>query len=228
MKVKGVFLGSGAARNIGLGFVPSRVTIQNVHAADLGTIEWDSRFAAKATAAEGIKTLIHTYGTTPSVADVAVKAALTVGTGVAPYAGGTIPSSATAANILPTHLVADYAGDMRAKGTLGLVDKFTLTHADNPTGKFNAGVNTTYVGVGSRVRIGGQWYTITALTNDGDADDEVTLDRRPSVGTQVADKILYPYDFVACPAGVTMPAGIVLSETADVNASNELVLIEAE
>lgn len=217
MKVSGVFSGTGSALFIGLGFIPDIVRVRNIHAADLAFIEWNRRMAAKATAANGIK-----YRDSTGVQ----MTALTATAGVEVYEGGDKIASASSAYIIAASKIEDVAGDMRAKGTLGLVNAFVLDTAGNRTGHFNAGVNTTYVGVGSVVQIAGKRYTITAITNDGEAADEVTLDRAAPSGA--VERISYKLDFYNAPAGEIMPAGIVIRETADLNVSGELCLIEAE
>ena len=52
-KVAYTFLGSGAARYIGLGFVPDRSDSQR-EAAAAGVIDWDERMRTYATTADGI------------------------------------------------------------------------------------------------------------------------------------------------------------------------------
>jgi hypothetical protein len=216
-KFAGLFVGSGAARKICIGFVPDKVIIQNVSASDVGRIEWSRFMASKTTAAEGILT---------EESSGLAAALLTAGAGVRPYVGGEDITSATAAVIMPVHMIPAYAGDMRAKGTLGLVDAFVIDTAANRTGHFNRGVSTTHVGVGSRLLIGEEWYTVQVLTNDGDAADEVTLDRAAPSGE--IKKILFPYDLYNAPVGQKTMAGIVLAETGVVNVSAELCYIEAE
>jgi len=220
MKVSGLFLGTGSALRISLGFVPDAVIVRNVAAADLGSIVWNKAMKALAVCPEGVK-----YRDNSKIEDTP----LTVGGGIAVYVGGDVISSASTGYQTFARYVDDYAGDMRGKGTLGLVDKFTLTNAGNRTGKFNHGVNTTYVGVGSKVIIGNKTYVIQAITADGDEDDQVTLDAAaPSTESGGVQMITYKHDFVSVPAGSVTNAGIVLSETADVNVGGELCYIEAE
>lgn len=225
MKFRGIFSGSGAARYIGLGFIPKKVTIQNIQAADIALIEWDEKFAAYSTMSEGKQTFIN--GTSVDIG------LLTVGTGIIPYDGGDVVTSAAATHIIPVNDVQDQdtIGDMRDKGANGTITKFTLDTAANRTGHFDHAVDTDVVGVGSRVRIAhlnGQIedYYIQAITNDGDAADEITLDRLPVTGQ--CDYISYKHDFISAPAGSEMPAGIYLAETAKTNVSGELCLICAE
>ena len=222
-KFVGTFLGSGAVRYIGLGFVPTKVKIQNIHAADLARIEWQKQNSAYATAAEGILFGITTGAETA--------AALTVGTGVAPYYGGDVVAAAAVTHIIPVGEIAAYNGDQRGKGSAGTVTAWTIDTAGSFTGHFDKLVDTTYVGVGSKVLIRGKdtvvrEYNIVALSNDGDAANDVTLDRLAASGDVVY--ISYLYDMAAAPAGTVMPAGIYLAETAACNATSELCFNEAE
>lgn len=222
-KVAYTFLGSGAARYIGLGFVPDRVQIRNVEAAAAGVIDWDERMRTYATTADGIYHAISTGAWTG--------VALTVGQGVTPYYGGDVITAAAATHIVPAvGFSSTYSGTMVDKGTLGTVNTWTLDTAGSHTGHFNVGVSTTYVGVGSYVLIRGtddlvRKYRIVALTNDGDAANEVTLDRDAASGTVTF--ISYMFDLVNAPVGTVMPAGIYLADTT-LNASNESCMITAE
>jgi hypothetical protein len=217
-KFAGLFVGSGASRKIGLGFVPDKVTIQNITAADVGRIEWSRLMASLAAVGGG---LLVEESTGLAAAKIAQAS------GVSVYYGGDVITSASAAALVASHAIPAYAGDMRDKGTAGLVDSWTLYNASNRTGYFNAAVNTDYVKAGSRIMIGDAWYTIQAIATDGDAsDDLVTLDRAAPSGE--IKKITFPYDLYNAPAGTVMPAGIVLAETAVVNENAELCYIEAE
>lgn len=217
MKFAGLFVGSGASRKICLGFVPDRVLIRNISAADLGVIHWSRLMAANTTCPAGVKVLESTGMAATALTGVA---------GVSAYYGGEDVTAASAAVIIPVHEIPTLSGDLREAGTLGPVDQWTLDTSANRTGHFNAGVNTSYIGKGSRVLIGDQWYTIQSLTNDGDAADEVTLDRAALSGE--VKKILHAYDLYNAPVGTRTKAGITLAETADVNVSGELCYIEAE
>jgi hypothetical protein len=216
-KISGVFLGSGAARYFGLGFLPDFVRLRNIHAADLAVIDWHKRMRAYATAAEGVRHGITTGAWTA--------AALTLGTGIKLYKGGDRITAEAVTHLVPACMHETYRGDMRDKGTLGQVNKWTLDTSGAATGHVNVGVSTTYVGVGSAVMIDGFWSYITALTNDGDAANEVTLDQAAPSGD--IEQIRYKYDFVAAPVGMLMPEGIYVAETGACNATSELCFIEA-
>ena len=220
MKVAGLFVATGAALRLGLGFIPDRVVIRNITSANIEKIDWNRRMLSLAAIGGGVKAK---HDTTVAYSKLAV------GSGIAVYRGGDAISNASTAYQVPAREVDGYQGDMRGKGTLGLVDKWTLTNSGNRTGKFNAGVNTTYVGGGSVVVILGKEYTIQTIANDGDADNEVTLsEAAPSTAAGGVEKITYKHDFVSAPAGFVMLPGIVIAETSDVNVNGELCFIEAE
>jgi hypothetical protein len=214
-KISAILVGTGAAVNIGLGFVPDRVQASNLSAASLPTLEWARGDRATTVAPEGL----YSY----QAGDYLCRLLLGAAAGVKPYVAAGAIADGTASYLVRADLVEAFRGDMRAK-TGTLVSGWTLEHTANKTGKFNAGVDTTYVGVGSQVCIGGQWATIIAITNDGDATNEVTLDTALPTGT--VEKILYKSGFATAPAGTLMPDGITLSDTS-VNASGALVRLEA-
>lgn len=220
MKLIALFAGTGAVLRLSLGFVPDKVLIRNITSANIEHIDWSRVMESLSAAGGGVKAKENSGAAFTRLAS---------GAGVGVYRGGDkIASGSTAYQVL-AELVDGYAGDMRAKGTLGLVDKWTLQHAGNRTGKFNVGVNTSLVGVGSVVTIKGKDYRIQALSNDGDADNEVTLsEAAPSTEAGGVEMITYKHDFVSAPVGMVTNAGIVISEKADVNVSGELCVLEAE
>lgn len=214
------FLGSGAARKIGLGFQPDFVTVRNIGQADIPFIIWNKHLENAAAACDGILFRENTKMD---------RAALTVGTGVSRYAGGDIVASASAANLVPADSVPDYAGDMRRHCT-GPVTEWKIDTAGNRTGHVNGALNTTYIGVGSKLRVELDRNTIVersivAITNNGNAADELTLDRLCPAGRVIG--ITYKHGLVAAPAGFVMPEGIVLAETTHVNANGEICYVEA-
>lgn len=214
------FLGSGAARNIGLGFEPDFATVRNIDQADIPFIIWNKHLENAAAACDGILFRENTKMD---------RAALTVGTGVSRYAGGDIVTISSAANLVPAHSVPEFSGDMRRHCT-GPITEWAIDTSGNRTGHVNGGVNTTYIGVGSKLRIEINRdtvveRTIVALTNDGDAADEVTLDRLCPAGRIIG--ISYKLGLVAAPVGTVMPAGIRLDEATHVNANGEICYVEA-
>jgi len=214
------FLGSGAARKIGLGFQPDFVTVRNIGQADIPHIIWNKHLENAAAACDGILFREDTN---------MARTVLTVGTGVSRYAGGDIIAASSAANLVPADMVPDYAGDMRRHSS-GVIDTWNLDTAGNRTGHVNAALNTSYVGVGSKIRVETDRdtvveRTIVAITNAGSAADELTLDRALPSGRVI--HIGYKHGLVAAPVGFVMPAGIALAETTHVNASGEICYVEA-
>ena len=215
-KISGVFLGSGAARRIGFGFVPDFVHIRNVANANLPQLVWDRGMTVHSRSPEG---LIYAHST-----DKIAQTVRTRGLGVQRYYGGKKIATSAVTDLIPTSEHPEFQGDMRSKGTGGTIHRFTLDHAGNATGHFDAPANTTFVNAGSRILINGQLFTVQAIANVGTAANEVTLDRAAAHG--VVSYIGYRYDFASAPVGFVMPAGITLADTT-VNANGELCVIEA-
>jgi len=213
----GRFNGTGAALRIGLGFKPDRVIIVNLE--DAGglavALHW-SRFNTSADQEEGV--LIDSSG---------VRTELTHGNGIAIYRGGESFAATQTA-----YLYRDPSPDKRSSGTTGnTVASWTLDTAGNRTGHFDVNIGTSYVGEGSRVIIRESSTQlikegfITALSNDGDAANDVTLNEALKSGTVL---FIGPmYDYTAIAAKRVMPDGIIINETGTLNASGEMCSIEA-
>jgi hypothetical protein len=211
-KVRGTFDGTAATINVGLGFVPDRVLLMNVGDGNAAFphIIWDNNMRVAANV-EGILL-------TPN----APLADYTAGQGISPYYGG--DKIVTAAE---THLVKD-----PAPNKIGNVLTWTLNTSANRTGKFNI-EKAALVVAGSRILINqgtpgsvAKWYTIEAITSDGEQDDEVTLNYAAPSG-----QVLYisgAFDFIAAAAGVIMPKGFTLAATGTVNVNSEMIAFEAE
>lgn len=219
-KVSGTLNGTGAAIYLGLGFIPDEVEMFNLESSAPYILKWNKNMRS----AEQIGGYV--------IADSTV-ARLTETAGVEPYVGGDVVASGNTAYLIPTAEVLGQ-GDLSKKGeTISTkVSTWTLDTSGNRTGSFDAGVNTSYVGEGSIVRI---WdpikremhqSTIMVLTNDGDADDEVEL--TTAVPSGEVRYIGPMYDYMAAPAGVVMPAGIKVATTGNLNSSGESVCISAE
>ena len=237
-KVTGIAVGAGtSAMYIGLGFVPTKVRLSIIDQAEAEELIWSTDMARAATGAEGI--LRAGVGNTPGLA------LLTLGIGVQPYYGGDMVSSKSAnhvvhkssmqVNVRGTGLI-DWGGDMRSMpGGTGPVSSWTLQTAGSYTGKFDQGVDLTYVNVGSPVFIRpfvGSGYGpvrcvyVTAISNDGNADNEVTLSQ--AVPSGQVTFMGYRYDFAQVPVGYTMEQGIVINDVTYINVSGQKFLIEAE
>lgn len=214
--IHGVFKGTGAALMLGIGFVPDFVRLYALESTAPILIDWDSGMRA-AEQAEGVQITNH---------DTAQLSRLAYGAGIAAYLGGDqMAADATA------YLVRDELNDKRNAGTLGPVNAWTLDTAANRTGHLNAGVNTSEVGEGSLICIRPEptrqpvWARVLALTNDGDAANEVTLDLAIQSGEVMA--LSGMIDYVGAKAGDIVPAGFTIHETAAVNASGKRVLFVA-
>ena len=211
-KVAGILDGTGAAIYVGLGFEPDYVKLWNCEVTNPVTVEWNSamrtaeQIGGLATVSDGTQNL---YGR------------LTEAAGIEKYLGGDV------ADGTETYLM-NYAdvlgqGDLSKTGdTIATaVTSWTLGSSANRTGNFNAGVNTSYVGIGSRVRVFDpltkKTYesVIMVLTNDGDAANEVEL-AYPIPSGEVT--FIGPeFDYRAATSGLVMPAGFKIATTADLN-----------
>lgn len=217
-QVRGIYRGLGTgAMKLGLGFVPAEVHITRLGQAVATAYEtrWDSNFLRAALARNG--GLARSNATTfVGLADTA---------GIKPYLGGDTVTAASLANQIHRDEVAAYRGNLR-----GTIRAWTLGSSANRTGSFDVGLSTTYCGVGSTVVIkaastGKLWEArIAALTNDGDAANEVTLDQAVPSGTVI--HVGGAWDWVPAPVGVVMPAGIEITDVTYANiASNDFALV---
>jgi len=222
MRIARTFNGTGATVYLGLGFIPDWVRAYNLESTLPIIIEWNRQM--RAGSVEGVNHAATTVATSPEVTAADKITRLTAGTGISPFYGTVLAAGSTA--YLRPHANPDF----RYQGTLGAINKWTLDTAANRTGHVNAGVPTTYVGVGSRITIkestGGLIKScgISAITNDGDAADELTLDIAVKTGEVLA---LGPmYDLIGGSAGDRIPAGICIANNT-FNASGNIILIEA-
>lgn len=222
-KIGGIYAGAGtSALYIGLGFMPDEVKLFNIDQAEAEILTWNRLKQRSTVGYEGeVRTAIAGDSTM-----------LTAGNGVIPYVGGDAIATASANYIIPANAVSDYQGDMRQKGTAGTVNAWSLDTSGNRTGSFNVAANTTYVGVGSPIWIKPvhsevhQKYVILAISQNGDGDDEVTLNAAAPSGEITF--IGYKLDFVNAPAGTDMPAGLKVNDTTYVNVSGQEFGISAE
>jgi hypothetical protein len=161
---------------------------------------------------------------------LAANIALLTTDGVEPYWGGASIATASANYIVRAEMVAAYSGDMRAKGASSPVTRW-VQHATT-TGHFDFPISDTYVNVGSLVWIREDAtgimvpHVIRALTSDGDATNNVTLDA--SVGNGAVERITYFSDFVQAPVGFTMPEGIKINDVTYLNVTAQKIIIKAE
>lgn len=169
MITKGIFKATGAALNVELGFLPDFVRLHDLTTG--AVLEW-LKDASIATL-EGVIRLEATDST-------ATVKLLALGYGVKLY-----EPAGVAATVFRRRAQMSARADFTAPDSLS----WTLGNAGNRTGNFSAGL-LTGMGVGSVVRFADETTArILALTNDGDAANEVTLDRAPA--TQAVRDILY-------------------------------------
>jgi len=220
--VSTTFSGAGSALYLGLGFYPDYVDILNIEEAQAERLQWDISMIRESVGAEGIIRV--------GVSNTPAHALLTVGNGIAYYDGGDKIVTASANYLVPVNSIAAYRGDMRNK-TGTLITDWTLTTSGSQLGKFNTAMDTTYVGVGSVIEIEDQSRTktqkaaIVALSNDGDADDDITLNR--DIASGPVRNISYKLGMYNAPAGRVMPKGIVINDTSYVNVSGQVCRIIA-
>ena len=85
--------------------------------------------------------------------------------------------------------------------------------------------DTTYIGLGSEIVIDAEEYTIVALSSNGEAANEVTLN--VSVSTGAITKIGRMYDYVGGSEGDILPDGFAILATDLINVSGEMCAFEA-
>jgi hypothetical protein len=209
--IGGHFNGTGAAVYICCGFVPDFVKLWSVEAATVERAEWSVNMVG-VLANEGVQ-LPKGGGANIDMAK---------GEGITPYWGGDLLTTTTAGTTTYGEGVylkwddRDFRTD--PDGTYGTINKWTLGNSTNFTGNWNVECNTTYVGVGSRIKIAGKWYSITALTSNGESANEVTLSHAPATGVIEAIKGMYSM----CPmvANEVTPAGFKINSSTEINKVN--------
>ena len=234
-KIIGTVNGTGAALYLGLGGIPSKITLTNVQSASANAIlTWTPKNAAMA-AARGGQVFQGTGATTFA------SIALTEAAGIQPYAGEDILTSAAVAYQEPVWMQngvdpaattgnTSLGGDMRSRGTGATIMKWIAD--TSTTGHFDAPINSTVVGVGSKVYIlSSQTHRevvayITVSDGTGTASGAITLDR--AVGSGFVTIIRYKYDFGAVPATYTMRKGILVNDTTYINVTNQVFVLECE
>ena len=213
--ISGSFNGTGAALTICTGFIPNEVKLVNSENSTCPYIEWSDRMRSLS-CEEGI---LYTPNAAP--------ADLAQGEGVVPYLGGSV-LSATSTSIL----VIDPKKDKRDANTAASpIGTWSLTHAANHTGKFNAAVNSTYVGVGSRIAIkesvsgNVKWAFITVSDGTGTSDNSIELSKAIASGEVVA--LHGMYDYVGAVAGTITRDGFTMNTTTGFNVSGEMAMFKA-
>jgi hypothetical protein len=170
MITKGILKATGAAFNVELGFIPDVVRIVNL--ATGATLEWLRGFGP-ATQGGIVRPATFAATTITQAADSPFAVSAVSGATVSALAGGAGVSVYAPGGEAGT-VFRRRAQSRAISEDAGLA--WTLDTSGSKTGHFSAGLPAG-VGVGSVVRFAdGSTAMVAALTNDGDADDEVTLD----------------------------------------------------
>ncbi len=212
-QISGTFNGTGADLYVGLGFRPDWVKIMSLETTDEERQYWTRDMRS-----------IEMFGGY-SVDDDGTISPVTIGAGIAEYLGGDVIAAAS------TVYLQKYSKDQRAAGAGGVTSRWILDTPGSRTGHFNNPINTTYVGEGSIVQIGKEAApgraeaVILAMSNDGDATDEVTLSK--DLGSNEVLYISRMYDYWGVSANTVMSPGFFLDSTAAVNTSGDMLRFEA-
>lgn len=216
MKIMRTFNGTGATVYLGIGFLPDRVKVYNHEITAPTWLEWN----------RGMKTLGPCGWLVEHVSSGATITRCAAAAGIVPFYGRKLVTGDSATAYLRPHVIRDFRG----QGTLGWIGRFTETVYANRTGLVNAGVPTTYVGVGSTIAIKEdstgviKRVSITTCTNDGDASGELTLSDSVHTGDVL---FLGPmYDLIAGAVGDNIPQGVSIVLNA-FNVSADYMAIEA-
>lgn len=212
MHFQGTYTGLGQTARLGIGFEPDAVKIVSIGTANFITLEWQRAFQRAATGAGGI--VRAGVGNTPGFVVLAAAA------GIQTYRGGDKITASSLAYQIAARDVEAYRGNLG-----GEITRWTLGSSANRTGNFDAAVATAKCGVGSPVEIGGKLYFIQAISNSGNAANEVTLDRAAPAG--VVTFLGAKLDLVSAPVDAVMPAGIELLDVTYVNVASTVYFVEA-
>lgn len=204
-RIDGIYIGTGAAMHIGLGFVPDEVFIRKT--SGLIGFHWTRELSRIVTAGGGVN--LPGDGSTNTVS--------TALQGIRPYAGGVLLESSSANYIGHVSLLRSEGTNPANKDQRGTVTRWTADTIANGTGHFDGTPTTTYGGVGSKIilrDLAGNISThyIVYQTTNWTGTDNVTLN--PDVPA-VAD-VLYigpVYDFYTLPVPIVTPAGIYVIDT---------------
>lgn len=221
MKMSLTFNGTGAAVYICVGVEPDEVRMLSVEDSEISYLWWNKAMRC-AEVIEGV--WVH--------AATQLGAALTVGTGISPYAGGDIMTTTNQSSTtygegvyLEPDPIQDYKGvDVASAGEV--INAWTLGNSTNKTGNFNKESAHGFIGEGSRIKIDGKWYTITAMTDGGESANEVTLNAAAPSG--VIQQITGMYDLIPVPIGKIAKAGFKISQTTDGNVNDEMQMLVIE
>lgn len=219
--IRGSFQGTGAAFYLCLGTLPSWIKIWNLE--DTSNLEqmiwWSQAYRKTAKGFDGFR--LNLLASSMTASDEVAAAGLT------PYVGGDVGDGTE------TYLMRDPEPNKFAKGAIAEINRWVLDTPASKTGHFNSAVCTTAgpdkVGIGSVIKIdsgaGVKSYVITALSNDGDAANDVTLDLAAPSG--IVTHVGGMYDWVRVPSGVKTSPGIYCAITDTINVDTEMAAFEA-
>ena len=207
----GAILGTGAIVHVAIGYIPDFVKLATVDGTVQGEMEWNKFMKGYG----GIKRL--GAEASPSAAMV------TSANGISKYLGESNPLSATS-----TSIYVPEVKDQRDTGAGDPITTWTLDTSANKTGHFDNPLKATelIVGAGAEVWIRDELgnlhhATITSLTSDGDAADNVTLDEAVPSGT--VEKLLDGYRWRLAKSGELPGLGFTLAADANVNEDGKVI-----
>lgn len=219
------------AKYIGLGFIPDWVKIWSGAAGtDYCYLEWNIGMMATTTIAGGI-VMVDTTGDRVALARTA---------GIEIYRGGTVLSTSTTprsstAGVATANVYygPDSDVDKRNNGSTSTISAWTLGSSANRTGNWDfvcdaieTADSHNPVGVGSMINIDGKETYITAITSNGEAANEVTLNEALASGPIY--KLTGKYTHASQAAGTVTKAGIIINDVTYVNlTAADTMVIEA-
>jgi len=215
-KIAGTWNGTGADCYLCLGFVPHWFRAWNAEGTQRIMVEWNINMARTGEIAAGIIL---------TAADQTA-AALARTAGIEIYEGGVELTSTQAGTTTygeGVYLKKDDT-DRRASGSGVAINKWTLGSSTNYTGNWNAVCSTTYVGEGSTIVIDGKLYTVQAVSSNGEAANEVTLNAPAASG--IIGALTGMYDYAPMVEGDVTLEGLKI-DNATLNVNGQYCLFEA-
>jgi len=216
--VSGSFNGTAADLYICLGFLPHYVRVWNAEGTARGLVEWNINMARTVEISDGIEM---------SALDQQAEA-VTRTTGISAfYSPGDRLTSTQAGTITYSdgvYLKKDDK-DYRDAGDGLVIANWTLGSSTDYTGNWDYVCNTTYIGEGSTIVIGGRLYTIQAVTGNGEAANEVTLNYPAPSG--IIGYIGGMYDYIPMIEGESPSDGFKFDGDLGANTADEICLFEA-
>lgn len=214
-KVCGTLDGTGAVINVGLGFKPDYVRLWNTMSSNPFYAEWNT----------AMRTVAQAGGYS---IDNATPARYLEVAGINMYLGGDV-ADGTETYLMPFDAVHPLQGNLARKGSLVTSNVTTWTYdtANNDrTGTISA-INSTYVNVGSKIRITGtlskkQYEAFIVVVNS-----TTDLELSAVVPSGTVDYLGPKFDYVAATSGVIMPCGFTIATTGNLNTNSETIAFEA-